>query len=111
MVTLPDGLQYMILKKGSGQKPLLTDKVKVHYTGSTIDGKVFDSSVQRGKPVTFPLNQVIPGWQEAIQLMPVGSKWRIFVPSELAYGAQGSQGVIEPYSTLIFDVELLGIEK
>ena len=111
VVTLPSGLQYKILKEGKGPKPKPTDKVKVHYTGSTIDGKVFDSSVDRGEPITFGVNEVIQGWSEALQLMPVGSKWRLFIPSDLAYGARGSSPVIEPYATLIFDVELLSIEK
>ena len=111
IVVLPSGLQYKILKEGTGMKPKATDKVKVHYTGTTIDGKVFDSSVDRGEPITFPVNQVIQGWQEALQLMPVGSKWRLFVPYDLGYGARGSSPVIEPYATLIFDVELLSIEK
>lgn len=111
VVTLPSGLQYKILKEGNGQKPGPTDKVKVHYTGSTIDGKVFDSSVDRGEPITFAVNEVIQGWQQALQLMPVGSKWKLFVPSELGYGARGSSPVIQPYATLIFEVELLSIEK
>ena len=111
VVELPDGLQYKILKAGTGEKPGPTSKVTVHYTGSTIDGKVFDSSEQRGEPATFTVNQVILGWQEALQLMPAGSKWRLFIPSELAYGSRGSSPVIEPYSTLIFDVELISIEN
>ncbi len=111
VVTLPSGLQYKILKQGTGKKPGPTDKVKVHYTGKTIDGKVFDSSVQRGQPVTFSVNEVIPGWQEALKMMPVGSKWELYIPSDLAYGARGSSPYIQPYATLIFDVELLSIEK
>lgn len=111
VVTLPDGLQYQVLQEGSGPKPSATDKVKTHYHGTLIDGSVFDSSVDRGEPVTFPVNGVIKGWTEALQLMNVGSKWKLFIPSELAYGEQGAGGVIEPYATLIFEVELLSIEK
>lgn len=104
------GLQYEILKEGKGQKPTATDKVKVHYHGTLIDGTVFDSSVDRGEPAVFGVNQVIAGWTEALQLMPVGSKWKLYIPYELAYGERGNSG-IQPYSTLIFEVELLGIEK
>jgi FKBP-type peptidyl-prolyl cis-trans isomerase FklB len=111
VVVLPSGLQYKILKEGKGPKPSPNDKVKVHYTGKTIDGKVFDSSVDRGEPITFGVSEVIPGWTEALQLMPVGSKWELYIPSDLAYGARGSSPVIEPYATLIFEVELLSIEK
>ncbi len=111
VVTLPSGLQYKILKEGHGPKPTASDKVKVHYTGKLIDGTVFDSSVERGEPITFPVSQVIPGWTEALQLMPVGSKWRLFIPSKLAYGEKGAGQTIPPNATLIFDVELLGIEK
>lgn len=110
VVALPSGLQYEILTEGNGQKPKATDKVKCHYHGTLINGTVFDSSVQRGKPAVFGVNQVIKGWVEALQLMPVGSKWRLYIPSELAYGEQGAGGAIEPNSALIFDVELLGIE-
>lgn len=110
VTTLPSGLQYEILKEGDGPKPKATDRVKTHYHGTLIDGTVFDSSVQRGQPATFGVNQVIKGWVEALQLMPVGSKWRLYIPSELAYGSQGAGGSIEPNSALIFDVELLGIE-
>lgn len=110
VVVLASGLQYEILEAGSGEKPKATDKVRCHYHGTLIDGTVFDSSVQRGQPAVFGVNQVIKGWVEALQLMPVGSKWRLFVPSDLAYGEQGAGGSIEPNSTLIFDVELLGIE-
>lgn len=106
---LPSGLQYQILKQGSGATPLATDKVKCHYHGTLINGTVFDSSVQRGQPAVFGVSQVIPGWVEALQLMPVGSKWRLFIPSELAYGERGAGDAIEPNSTLIFDVELLDI--
>ena len=111
VVELPSGLQYEILKKGTGAKPSANDKVKCHYHGTLINGTVFDSSVQRGEPATFGVSQVIPGWVEALQLMPVGSKWRLFIPSNLAYGEQGAGNVIEPNSTLIFDVELLDIVK
>lgn len=109
VVELPSGLQYEILKKGTGTLPKATDKVKCHYHGTLINGTVFDSSVQRGQPAVFGVNQVIPGWVEALQLMPVGSKWRLFIPSELAYGERGAGEAIEPNSTLIFDVELLDI--
>ncbi len=111
VVTLPSGLQYKILRKGDGPKPTATDKVKTHYHGTLIDGKVFDSSVERGEPISFPVGGVITGWIEALQLMPVGSKWRLFVPYQLAYGERGSSPAIPPYSALIFDLELLGIEK
>ena len=104
------GLQYEVLKMGKGKKPSATDKVKVHYHGTLIDGTVFDSSVERGEPTSFGLNQVIKGWTEGLQLMPVGSKFRFYIPQELGYGAQAA-GSIPPYSTLIFEVELLGIEK
>ena len=104
------GLQYEVLKMGKGKKPTATDKVKVHYHGTLIDGTVFDSSVDRGEPITFGLNQVIAGWTEGVQLMPVGSKFRFYIPQELGYGAREA-GKIPPYSTLIFEVELLGIEK
>ena len=110
VVELPSGLQYEILKKGDGPKPTAADKVKCHYHGTLIDGRVFDSSVQRGEPAVFGVSQVIPGWVEALQLMPVGSKWRLFIPSNLAYGEHGA-GSIEPNSTLVFDVELLEIVK
>ena len=111
VVELPSGLQYQILKQGTGAKPSANDKVKCHYHGTLINGTVFDSSVQRGEPATFGVLQVIPGWVEALQLMPVGSKWRLFIPSNLAYGEHGAGDVIEPNSTLIFDVELLDIVK
>ena len=103
------GLQYKVTKMGKGKKPSATDKVKVHYHGTLIDGTVFDSSVQRGEPIVFPLNQVIPGWTEGLQLMPVGSKFTFYIPQELAYGSHET-GVIKPYSALVFEVELLGIE-
>ncbi len=112
VVTLADGLQYEILKTGTDTtKPKLTDKVKCHYHGTLIDGTVFDSSVDRGEPVTFPLDGVIKGWQEAVQLMTVGSKWKLFLPSALAYGDNPAGPKIGPGSTLIFEVELLAIEK
>lgn len=103
------GLQYIVLKEGTGPKPGLTDNVKTHYHGTLIDGTVFDSSVDRKEPVTFPVNAVIKGWTEALQMMPIGSKWKLFIPSDLAYGEQGAGGVIQPNETLIFEVELLEI--
>ncbi|SBW04546.1 FKBP-type peptidyl-prolyl cis-trans isomerase [uncultured Dysgonomonas sp.] len=109
VVTLPSGLQYEILKEGNGSKPKATDQVKCHYHGTLIDGTVFDSSVERGQPATFGVNQVIPGWVEALQLMPAGSKWKLFIPSNLAYGKAGAGQSIEPNSTLIFEVEILDI--
>ena len=111
VVTLPSGLQYQVLQQGNGEKPKATDKVKCHYHGTLINGTVFDSSVERGTPAVFGVNQVIPGWVEALQLMPVGSKWRLFIPSNLAYGENGAGEMIEPNSTLKFDVELLDIVK
>ena len=109
VVTLPSGLQYEVIKEGSGAKPKATDKVKVHYHGTLINGVVFDSSVERGEPAEFPLNAVIPGWTEILQLMPVGSKWRVVIPAELAYGSRGAGDVIRPNMTLIFEIELLDI--
>ncbi len=109
VTTLPSGLQYEILREGSGAVPTESDRVRVHYHGTLIDGTVFDSSVERGEPTTFGVTQVIAGWTEALQLMPVGSKWRLYVPYDLAYGSQ-DRGEIKPFSNLIFDVELLGIE-
>lgn len=109
VVTLPSGLQYEIITKGEGKFPLATDQVKCHYHGTLIDGTVFDSSVQRGTPATFGVNQVIQGWVEALQLMPVGSKWKLFIPSNLAYGKAGAGQSIEPNSTLVFEVEVLDI--
>lgn len=110
VVTLESGLQYKVLTEGKGPQPSGADVVKVHYTGSLISGEVFDSSVERGEPVTFPLNGVIAGWTEALQLMPTGSKWQLFIPSELAYGTNGNRS-IGPNETLLFDVELISIEK
>jgi FKBP-type peptidyl-prolyl cis-trans isomerase FklB len=109
--TLPSGLEYQVLKEGTGPKPKATDTVKANYRGTLINGAEFDSSEKRGQPATFNLSHVIPGWTEALQLMPVGSKWRLFVPSELAYGAHGAGSLIGPNQTLIYDVELLGIES
>jgi FKBP-type peptidyl-prolyl cis-trans isomerase FklB len=106
---LPSGLQYKIMEEGDGELPTPDSEVKCHYHGTLIDGTVFDSSVERGEPAVFPVNAVIPGWVEALQMMPEGSKWRLFVPPELAYGEQGAGGVIGPNSTLVFDVELLEI--
>ena len=109
--TTPSGLQYEVLTEGTGEQPTAQDQVEVHYTGTLIDGTVFDSSVERGVPATFGVTQVIPGWVEALQLMKAGSKWRLFLPSQLAYGPQGAGGMIGPNSTLIFDVELLKVIK
>ncbi|MDR2840213.1 MAG: FKBP-type peptidyl-prolyl cis-trans isomerase [Paludibacter sp.] len=109
VVALPSGLQYEILSAGTGATPKASDTVEVHYHGTLPDGTVFDSSVARGTPATFGVTQVIQGWVEALQLMPTGSKWRLFIPSDLAYGARGA-GSIPPHAALIFDVELLGIK-
>jgi FKBP-type peptidyl-prolyl cis-trans isomerase FklB len=110
VVSLPSGLQYIILKQGTGSKPTMNDKIRVHYTGKLIDGTVFDSSYEENKPAEFIVGQVIPGWVEALQLMPVGSTWRVFIPEDLAYGIQPPRGSsIKPFATLIFDVELLDI--
>lgn len=109
VVELPSGLQFTVLTEGEGEIPTLNDQVKCHYHGTLIDGTVFDSSVERGQPAVFPVNGVIQGWVEALQLMSTGSKWRLFIPSELAYGSNGAGGVIGPNSALIFDVELLKI--
>jgi len=108
VITTASGLQYEVLREGTGTKPKATDKVKVHYHGTLIDGTVFDSSVERGQPIEFALNQVIPGWTEGVQLMPVGSKFRFFIPPALGYGGQAA-GKIKPNSILIFEVELLDI--
>ena len=109
VVTLPSGLQYKVLKEGNGQKPKATDKVKCHYEGFLIDGTVFDSSVQRGEPAVFPLNQVIAGWTEGLQLMQEGAKYRFFIPYQLGYGERGAGASIPPFATLVFDVELLEV--
>jgi|APTNR8051073442_1049403.scaffolds.fasta_scaffold05443_5 FKBP-type peptidyl-prolyl cis-trans isomerase FklB len=111
VTTLPSGLQYEVLKAGTGAKPAKTDKVSVHYHGTLLDGTIFDSSVDRGQPATFGVTQVIAGWVEALQLMPEGSKWKLFIPYNLAYGERGAGGKIGPYSTLVFEVELLSIVK
>ncbi len=110
VTTTASGLQYEVIKKGTGAIPTDTTKVKVHYHGTLIDGTVFDSSVNRGEPATFGVNQVIKGWTEALKLMPVGSKYKLYIPQELAYGS-ADQGQIKPYSALIFEVELISIEK
>lgn len=109
VVTLPSGLQYEIIKEGNGKKPKATDRVRCHYEGTLIDGTLFDSSVKRGEPAVFGVNQVIQGWVEALQLMSEGSKWKLYIPSELGYGAQGAGEMIPPHSTLIFEVELLEV--
>jgi len=111
VVTLPDGLQYKIIKQGTGPKPTASDTVVTNYRGTLIDGTEFDSSYKRGQPATFPVGQVIKGWTEALQLMPVGSKWELYVPADLAYGQRSPGPEIGPNSTLIFDVELLSIEN
>jgi len=109
VVTLPSGLQYKILKEGTGPKPTSSDSVVCNYKGTLIDGKEFDSSYKRGQPATFPVTGVIKGWTEALQLMPVGSKWQLFVPADLAYGERGAGADIGPGATLIFEVELMSI--
>jgi FKBP-type peptidyl-prolyl cis-trans isomerase FklB len=109
VVTLPSGLQYEVISEGTGPKPSASSKVTCHYHGTLIDGTVFDSSVKRGQPATFPLNMVIKGWTEGLQLMPQGSKWRFFIPADLGYGERQVSAEIGPNSTLIFEVELLGI--
>ncbi|MCC8071709.1 MAG: FKBP-type peptidyl-prolyl cis-trans isomerase [Bacteroidales bacterium] len=109
VLTTPSGLQYEIIKEGEGPQPERGDQVVVHYTGKLIDGTVFDSSVERGEPATFGVTQVIPGWVEALQLMKAGSKWRLHIPSNLAYGPNGAGGMIGPNATLIFDVELIKV--
>jgi FKBP-type peptidyl-prolyl cis-trans isomerase len=110
VVVLPSGLQYKIIKAGSGPKPKLTDEVTTHYRGTLIDGIEFDSSYKRGQPTSFPVNGVIAGWTEALQLMPVGSKWQLFIPSNLAYGQRGAGDTIGPNATLVFDIELIAIK-
>ena len=111
VVTLPSGLQYKVIQAGTGATPTATDTVVTHYTGTLINGQVFDSSLQRGEPATFPVNGVIAGWTEALQHMKVGAKWQLFIPAELAYGERGAGQMIAPNSTLIFDIELLEIKK
>ena len=110
VVETASGLQYKVLTKGDGPMPAATDKITAHYHGTLIDGRVFDSSVSRGQAATFPVNGVIQGWQEVLQLMPVGSKYRVFIPSRLAYGERGAGDMIGPYSMLIFEIELLSID-
>ncbi len=110
VVSLPSGLQYKVIKEGEGNIPKATDTVTVHYRGSLIDGTEFDSSYGRGEPIIFPVKGVIPGWSEALQLMKTGSKWQLFIPSNLAYGERGKGGIIGPNATLVFDVELLSIK-
>lgn len=110
VVELPDGLQYKVIKQGSGPKPTASDTVKVHYHGTLIDGTVFDSSVDRGEPIEFPVSQVIKGWTEALQLMPAGSKYKLFIPADLAYGDRPAGPKIGANSTLIFDVELIEVK-
>lgn len=109
VITLESGLQYEIIKSGEGAKPTINDQVTTHYHGTLLDGTVFDSSVERGQPATFPVSGVIKGWTEALQLMTVGSKWKLFVPYDLAYGERGAGPKIGPYTTLIFEVELISI--
>ena len=109
VITLPSGLQYQVITEGNDKKPSATDKVKCHYEGTLIDGTLFDSSIKRGQPAVFGVNQVIRGWVEALQLMSEGSKWRLFIPSELGYGAQQAGEMIPPHSTLIFEVELIEV--
>ena len=111
VTTTASGLQYEVIKMGTGAKPTAQNTVKVHYVGTLIDGTEFDSSVKRNEPATFPVSGVIPGWTEALQLMPVGSKFKLYLPTAIAYGATGAGEVIKPFSTLIFEVELLEIVK
>ena len=111
VIETESGLQYKILKEGDGEKPSASDNVKVHYHGKLIDGTVFDSSVDRGEPIVLGVGNVIQGWQEAIQLMPVGSKWQVYIPSELGYGERGAGNTIGPNAVLIFDIELISIES
>ena len=110
VVTLPSGLQYLVIKEGNGKRPKATDKVKCHYEGMLVDGTLFDSSVQRGEPATFPLNQVIAGWTEGLQLMTEGSKYRFFIPYTLGYGERGAGASIPPFAALVFDVELVTVK-
>jgi FKBP-type peptidyl-prolyl cis-trans isomerase FklB len=110
--TLPSGLQYKVIQAGKGKKPKATDTVTTHYRGTLIDGTEFDSSVSRGKPASFPVSGVIPGWTEALQLMEEGAKWQLFIPSNLAYGERGTPGgPIGPNATLIFDIELISVQE
>ena len=109
VITLPSGLQYQVIKEGNGKKPKATDKVKCHYEGMLVDGTLFDSSIQRGEPATFPLNQVIAGWTEGLQLMHEGAKYRFFIPYQLGYGERGAGASIPPFSALVFNVELLEV--
>lgn len=109
VTTLPSGLQYEVLQSGNGRKPKATDKVRCHYEGRLVDGTMFDSSIQRGEPAVFGVNQVIAGWVEALQLMSEGDKWKLYIPYNLGYGEQGAGGAIPPYSTLVFEVELLEV--
>lgn len=109
VVVLPSGLQYEVINTGLGRKPTATDKVQCHYEGTLIDGTIFDSSIKRGQPAVFGVSQVIAGWVEALQLMGEGSKWRLYIPYELAYGANGAGEMIPPYSALIFEVELIKV--
>ena len=109
VVTLPSGLQYQVLREGNGRKPKATDQVKCHYEGMLVDGTLFDSSIQRGEPATFPLNGVIAGWTEGLQLMQEGAKYRFFIPYQLGYGERGAAGAIPPFAALVFDVELIEV--
>jgi len=111
VITLPSGLQYVVLKEGDGASPTPADKVKTHYHGTLTDGTVFDSSVDRGEPISFPVNGVIKAWQEILPMMKIGSKYKIFSPYQLAYGERGAGGVIQPYAALVFEIELLGINE
>jgi FKBP-type peptidyl-prolyl cis-trans isomerase FklB len=110
VIALDNGLQYEVLKQGDGTKPKATDEVIVHYHGTLIDGTIFDSSVERGETISFPLNRVIKGWTEILQLMPIGSKWRVYIPYQMAYGDRPAGPHIKPYSALIFEIELFGIK-
>ena len=110
VVALPSGLQYKVVDEGTGETPAATDTVVTHYRGTLIDGKEFDSSHRRGEPASFPVNRVIAGWTEALQLMQVGAKWELFIPPDLAYGERGAGREIGPHSTLIFEIELIGIQ-
>lgn len=109
VITLPSGLQYEVITEGNGKRPGATDRVRCHYEGTLIDGTMFDSSIKRGEPAVFGVNQVIPGWVEALQLMSEGAKWRLYIPSDLGYGAHGAGEMIPPHSTLIFEVELIEV--